>query len=197
MTRGRFVVLEGGEATGKSTQAALLAERLGAMLTREPGGTEVGERVREIVLDPALDVSPRAEALLMAAARAQHVASVIEPALAAGRDVVSDRFTGSSLAYQGLARELGVEAVASLSEFATGGLVPDLVVLLDMPPEVARKRRMAAPDRMEAETPEFHEAVAVGFRALAEMDPGRWVVVDASGSIDTVADHVWAEVERR
>ena len=112
--RGRFIAFEGGEAAGKTTQAGLLAERLGAVPTREPGGTEVGERVRSLVLDPAVRVDIRAEALLMAAARAQHVAEVIEPALAAGRHVVTGRYTPSSLAYQGVGRGLPIEEVAAL-----------------------------------------------------------------------------------
>jgi dTMP kinase len=131
--RGAFIAFEGGEGCGKSTQAALLATRRGAVLTREPGGTVVGERVRAIVLDPAVgDVDPWTEVLLMAAARAQHVAEVIEPALISGRDVVTDRFTGSSLAYQGHGRGLPVDDVASVSSMATRGTEPDVVVLLDV-----------------------------------------------------------------
>ena len=130
---GRFVVFEGGEGSGKSTQARLLAERWGALLTFEPGATELGARLRKILLDPATtDLDPRAEALLMAADRAHHVATTIRPALLRGRDVVCDRYVGSSLAYQGYARGLGVEEVAELSAFATEGLVPDLVVLLEV-----------------------------------------------------------------
>ncbi len=194
--RGRFLAFEGGEATGKTTQARLLAERLGAVLTREPGGTEVGERVRELVLDPAIRVDPRAEALLMAAARAQHVAEVIEPALAAGRHVVTDRFTPSSLAYQGVGRGLGVSEVAALSAFATGGLDPDIVLLLDLPLDVAAARLSDEPDRLEQEGAPFHARVAAAFRRLADADPQRWAVVPANGSVDEVATRVWDAVSR-
>ena len=181
-------MFEGGEGSGKSTQAARLAERLGAVLTREPGGTEMGRRIRALVLDPsvgtALDV--RAEALLMAADRAQHVAEVIRPALARGVDVVSDRFTGSTLAYQGFARGLPVPELARLSSWATGGLEPDVVILLDLPAEVAATRMKPQADRMEAAGAEFHRRVAEGYRALAADDPGRWRVVDGSGSVTEV-----------
>ena len=199
--RGRFIALEGGEGCGKSTQAARLAARLGALLTREPGGTAVGERIRSLVLDPRVaGVDARAEALLMAAARAQHVAEVIEPALGGGRDVVTDRFTASSLAYQGYARGLGTAAVAALSDFATGGLVPDAYVLLDVPEAQARARRAvagSAVDRMEAEAADFHRRVAEGFRALAAADPARWAVVDGCGRPDEVEDRVWSALEIR
>ncbi len=190
--RGRFIVLEGGEGSGKSTQAGLLAARLGAVLTHEPGGTEVGARIRAIVLDPGLGspLDPRAEALLMAADRAQHVAEVIAPALARGDDVVSDRFTGSTLAYQGFARGLDVDELARISAWATAGLEPDVVLLLDVPPEVAVPRMGGAPDRMESAGDDFHRRVAEGYRALALADPRRWVVVDGSGTVDAVAGRV-------
>lgn len=191
---GRLIAFEGGEACGKSTQAALLAARLGAVLTREPGGTGVGERVRAILLDrDAGDLGPRAEALLLAAARAQHVAEVIGPALAAGRHVVTDRFSHSSLAYQGHGRGLPLEEVRALSEWATGGLWPDVVVLLDLPAHEAEARR-GRPDRFEAEGGDFHRRVEEGFRALAADDPGRWRVVDGSGTVEEVAARVWEAV---
>ena len=190
------MAFEGGEATGKTTQARLLAERLGAVLTREPGGTEVGERVRELVLDPAVRVDVRAEALLMAAARAQHVAEVIEPALAAGRHVVTDRFTASSLAYQGVGRGLGVDEVAGLSSYATGGLEPDMVLLLDLPLETAAARLSNEPDRLEREGAPFHARVSAAFRQLAGADPARWAVVPADGTVDEVAAKVWEAVNR-
>jgi dTMP kinase len=186
--RGRFVAFEGGEACGKSTQSALLAEALGAVLTREPGGTVIGARLRSLVLDPATEgLAPRAEALLMAADRAQHVAEVVEPALAGGRHVVTDRFAGSSIAYQGHGRGLPVEEIAGISRWATGGVWPDLIVLLDVPAEVADRRLGAARDRMEAEPSTFHAAVIEGFRAQARAEPDRWVVIDGTGSIDEVA----------
>lgn len=190
--RGRLIALEGGEACGKSTQAALLAERLRAVLTREPGGTAVGERVRGVLLDAAVvGLDPRAEALLMASARAQHVSEVVAPALAAGRHVVTDRFSHSSLAYQGYGRGLDIEELRWLSEWATGGLWPDVVVLLDLPRGVALASP-ASPDRFEAEGWAFHERVRAGFRALAAGDPDRWRVVDAAGTVDEVAARVWA-----
>lgn len=196
--RGRLVVLEGGEGCGKSTQAALLASRLGAVLTREPGGTEMGERIRALVLDPAsAGLDARTEALLMAAARAQHVAAVVAPALDAGRHVVSDRYTDSSLAYQGFGRGLPVDDLRKLSAFATGGLDPDVVVLLDLPAAEAVRRRGPHPDRLEAEGHAFHRRVAEGFAALAAADPDRWVVVDASGDPEAVAGRVWDAVSAR
>jgi dTMP kinase len=185
--RGHFVAFEGGEGSGKSTQAALLAEALGAVLTREPGGTTLGARIRELVLSPSSgEVDPRAEALLMAADRAQHVAEVVEPALAAGHHVVTDRFAGSSIAYQGYGRGLPVAEVEGLSRWATAGCWPDLVVLLDVAPEVADRRLQRALDRMEAAGAEFHRRVNDGFRALAAAEPDRWVLVDGSGPVDVV-----------
>ncbi|MGH9269130.1 MAG: dTMP kinase, partial [Acidimicrobiales bacterium] len=139
--RGRWVALEGGDGTGKSTQARLLAGALGAVCTREPGGTAIGSRIRSLVLDAgAAELDHRAEALLLAADRAQHVAEVVGPALARGDDVVSDRSAWSALAYQGAGRGLGVEVVRSVCDWASGGLWPDLVVLLDLAPEVAFAR---------------------------------------------------------
>lgn len=194
--RGRFIVFEGGEACGKSTQASRLAARRDAVLTREPGGTPLGERVREVFLDPASGVvDPRTEALLVAAARAQHVTEVIEPALAAGRDVVSDRFTGSSLAYQGFGRGLDVDALRALSRFATGGLEPDLYVLLEVPAEVARQRLRGDRDRMEAAGDDFHERVRAGYAQLAATDG--WAVLDGSATIDEVERSVWEAVSGR
>lgn len=196
--RGRLIAFEGGEACGKSTQAARLAARLGAVLTIEPGGTEIGKRIRSLVLDPDVAaVDPRAEALLMAADRAQHVAEVLRPALEGGIDVVTDRFIGSSLAYQGYGRGLDVDELRRLSVWATGGLDADLVILLDVPDDVARARLAGRPDRMEAEGAPFHERVVAGFRTLAAVDPARWVVVDGIGTIDEVAARVDAAVAAR
>ncbi|MFN8017053.1 MAG: dTMP kinase [Acidimicrobiales bacterium] len=197
---GRFVVFEGGEGSGKSTQARRLAERWGAVLTFEPGGTDVGARLREILLDPATgDLDPRAEALLMAGDRAHHVSSKIRPALLRGRDVVCDRFVGSSLAYQGYGRDLGIDAVRAINDFATDGLVPDLVVLLVVTPEVAAERLAAAgkPDRMEAAGDEFHRRVAEAYAMLAAHDPDRWVAVDGAGTPDEVEARVHAAVSSR
>jgi dTMP kinase len=185
----QFIALEGGEAVGKSTQAALLAEHLGAVLTREPGGTAIGEALRRLLLDPLLPrPTATAETLLMLAARAQHVAEVIEPALAKGHDVVCDRYSGSTLAYQGYGRGLDLGELGWLDRWATGGRQPDLVILLDLPVEVALKRRgMGPPDRFESEGPEFWERVRRGFLRLAENDRQRWRTVDASGSVEEVA----------
>ena len=183
---GRFIVFEGGEGCGKSTQAARLADTIGAVLTREPGGTRVGEQIRELLLDPGLaGLDARAEALLMAAARAEHVASVIRPALESGTDVVSDRYTPSSLAYQGYGRGLDADVLREVSAWATGGLEPDLVVLLvtDTP------RLGEVADRLEQEGAEFHGRVNEGYAALAA-DNSHWRTVDGNGSIDEVADRV-------
>jgi dTMP kinase len=186
---GRFIVLEGGEAAGKSTQARLLAEHLGAVLTREPGGTAIGEALRRLLLERSLVAPvPRAEALLMLAARAQHVAKVIEPALARGDDVVCDRYSGSTLAYQGYGRGLDVDELRGLDSWANGHLDPDLVVLLDLPVEVARQRLgHDQRDRIESEGDSFLMDVHEGFRRLAAQDPVRWRVVDASGTVEQVA----------
>lgn len=192
----RFIVFEGGEGSGKSTQAALLAQRLGAVLTREPGGTELGRSLRALVLAPSFGhIDPRAEALVMLADRAQHVAEVIRPALAVGRDVVSDRFAGSTLAYQGYARGLDVEELAGLSRWASDGLEPDMVILLDVPAEVAGARLGRELDRMEAAGTEFHVRVAEGYRSLAAADPKRWRVVDGAGTVEEVEARVLAAFE--
>lgn len=192
----RFIAFEGGDAVGKSTQAARLASRLGAVLTREPGGTAMGEQIREILLDPAVQLDPRAEALLMAAARAQHVAEVVRPALDAGQTVVTDRYAYSSIAYQGYGRKLDVEEVRGLSEWATDGLWPDVVVFLDVPDDVARSR-LVSHDRFEAEDWSFREQVATGFRTMAAADPDRWAVIDGVGSPDEVEQRVWDAVSAR
>ena len=195
--RGRLIALEGGDASGKSTQAEILARRLGAVLTREPGGTALGERIRKLLLDAEVTVlDARAETLLMAAARAQHVTETINPALEAGRPVVTDRYTHSSLAYQGHGRGLPVEEVGRVSDWATGGLSPDLVVLIDVPEEVARLRRVGT-DRFELEDQAFRRRVAEGYRRLAAEDPDLWRVVDGTGTVEEVAGLVWAAVEPR
>ena len=199
--RGVFIAFEGGEGTGKSTQAALLAEWLRSggydcVVTHEPGGTELGERVRAMLLDrsrPAL--SPRAEALLYAADRADHVDTVIRPALERGAVVITDRYVDSSLAYQGAGRNLPVQEVERLSRWATQGLRPDLVILLDLDPVVGLQRAggRSAADRMEAESLAFHERVRRAFLALAAHGGG-YVVLDAAAPADQVAAHVRAVV---
>lgn len=193
---GRWIAFEGGEGCGKSTQAKLLAARLDAVLTREPGGTVVGERVRALLLDPSIiGMNERAEALLMAADRAQHVAERVRPAMAEGRIVVSDRSAYSSLAYQGHGRGLGVPAIRALCSWATDGLWPDLAILLHVPATTTAARMMTPPDRMEAAGSAFHATVAEGFRALVSEDPERWVVVDGTGSIREVSERVEASVQ--
>jgi len=194
----RFIAFEGGEACGKSTQAARLAVRLGAVLTREPGGTPLGARLRAVLLDPETRLVDRAEALLMAADRAQHVAEVIRPELAAGRHVVTDRYAGSSLAYQGFGRGLPVDEVRRLSDWAADGLWPDLTLLLDVPLDLAAERQAGGrPDRLEAAGDDFHARVAEGFRTLAAEDRDRWVVVDGTLGIDEVEAMIWTAVTDR
>jgi len=198
MSRGCFIAFEGGEACGKSTQSARLAAALHAVLTREPGGTEIGAKIRALVLGTeTVGLSDRAEALLMAADRAQHVAEVVEPALLSGRHVVTDRFAGSSIAYQGFGRGLPVDEVRSLSQWASGGVWPDLIVFLDVPEAEADRRLGASRDRMESEPAAFHAAVIGGFRSQAATEPERWVVIDGTPSIDEVSAAVNAAVAER
>jgi dTMP kinase len=195
---GRFLVLEGGEACGKSTQAARLAGALDAVLTREPGGTDLGGRVRALLLDPATGaLDPRTEALMMIADRAQHVAEVIGPALAAGRHVVSDRHVGSTIAYQGGGRGLDADELQEVSDWAAAGCRPDLVLLLDVPVEVAHARLRGARDRLEREDRGFHRRVRASFLAQAAADPGRWAVIDAAAGPDDVWEKVGAVVAER
>jgi dTMP kinase len=184
--RGLFIALEGGEGAGKTTQARLLAIRLreqgyDVVTTREPGATKIGMRLRAVLLDTAhAGLSARAETLLYAADRAEHVAAVITPALDRGAVVVTDRYVDSSLAYQGAGRKQAATDVAELNQWATGGLVPDLTVLLDMPPAEGLGRRARSADRLEAEPLEFHERVRTGFLGLARAEPDRYLVLDAS-----------------
>jgi dTMP kinase len=195
-----FITLEGGEGVGKTTQQALLVERLrqegyACLCTREPGGTALGKTLRELLLhgDP---FSPLAELLLYAADRAEHVSKVIAPALAAGQVVVCDRFTDSTLAYQGYGRGLDLEKIRQLNHLATGGLQPHLTLWLDLPPEVGLARAKAR-DRLEQERLEFHRRVYQGFQALAAAEPQRIVRVDAQGSPAEVAARLWSVVEPR
>jgi dTMP kinase len=194
----RFIVFEGGEASGKSTQSARLARRLAAVHTREPGGTAIGAALRSLLLDArTTGLDDRAEALLMAADRAQHVAEVVRPALAAGRHVVCDRYIGSTLAYQGHGRGLSVVDLRRMSAWAADDLWPDLIVLLDVPRDVSRDRSPEVPDRLEAAGDEFHDRVARGYRALANADPQRWVTIDGSAPPDDVEAAVWAALTVR
>ncbi|MEU3555262.1 dTMP kinase [Streptomyces fragilis] len=195
---GFFIALEGGDGAGKSTQAEALAEWIRAkghevVLTREPGATPVGKRLRSILLDvSSAGLSHRAEALLYAADRAEHVDTVVRPALERGAVVISDRYIDSSVAYQGAGRDLSPAEVARISRWATNGLVPHLTVLLDVSPETARERFTEAPDRLESEPAEFHARVRSGFLTLAASDPGRYLVVDAGQepeAVTTVVRH--------
>ena len=188
--RGKYIAFEGWEASGKSTQARLLAERLNAVLTREPGGTDLGIAIRDLLLGNGPEPTQRAEALLFAADRAQHLAEVVEPALSEGRDVITDRSYGSTLAYQGHGRGPSVDELMRLAEWASGGLLPDLVVLLTVGADTADDRLGDDRDRMEREDSDFAVRVIEGFTALANADPDRWVVIDGSGSIDEVAERV-------
>jgi len=186
-----FISLEGIDGCGKTTQAKRLAEALGAdtLLVREPGGTEAGERVRELLKDPGLGLDPWAELLLFCAARAELVAEVIAPAREAGRDVVCDRFSDSSVAYQGVARGLGAERVEELCDLATRGVWPDLTVFLRLHPEVAAERIAAegrAADRFEGEGLELQRRVAEGYEQVLARHPARVRVVEASGEPDAV-----------
>ena len=198
---GTFIALEGGEGAGKSTQIRLLQEWLQergheVVVTREPGATPVGAKIRALLLDPATGrLAPRAEAMLYAADRAQHVAEVIRPALERGAVVLTDRYVDSSLAYQGAGRELAVEEVARLSSWATGGLRPDLVVLLDVDPVVGLARAGSSPDRIEAESLDFHRRVRLGFLSLAEDDAERYLVVPAESPPELVFGAVCARLE--
>jgi dTMP kinase len=191
-----FVSLEGIDGSGKSTQAALLAEALGpaTTLVREPGGTEVGERIRELLKDRAVELSALAELLLFCAARAELVDEVIRPAVSSGGDVVSDRFADSTVAYQGAARGLGAELATSLSGAATAGLGPDLTVLIRIEPELAASRLPAGDDRFEGEGIEFQRAVARAYDEIAAGEPDRIAVVDGSASVEEVHERVMEAV---
>jgi dTMP kinase len=193
--RGRLIAFEGVEGAGKSTQLELLRQALEkaghrVLATREPGGTTAGEQIRSVLLDRGSMVDPRAEALLFAAARAQLVEQVIRPALERGETVLCDRYLHSSLAYQGVARGLGLEPVAAINAFATGGLLPDLVVLLVVDPAEGLSRVRGERDRIEDQDLAFHQRVERGFRELALADPGRFAVVDAARPAEQVAAEV-------
>jgi dTMP kinase len=199
-----FIVLDGVEGCGKSTQVALLAQRLreaGAMVvvTHEPGGTAVGERIRELLLDPAHpEMTALTEVLLFCASRAQHCAEVIAPALAAGKMVVCDRFSSSTAVYQGYAGGVGMDVVMRVNDVATGGLEPDLLVVLDLDPAVGMARKLGGSktpgDRIERKPPGFHQKVREGFLEYARLRPGRAVVVNAEGEPQEVHGRVWEQV---
>jgi dTMP kinase len=201
--RGVFITFEGGDGSGKSTQSSLLARRLvdagyAVLHTREPGGTVAGVEIRELVLHHRGDIVPRAEALLYAADRAHHVATVVRPALEAGTIVVQDRYLDSSVAYQGVGRELDAAEIRELSLWATENLLPDLTVLLDIDETDARERLDAANkrfDRLEAQGPEFHARVRTAFLALAEVDRDRFLVVDGAASAEALAARIGERVD--
>jgi len=193
--RGVFITFEGGDGSGKSTQIQSVRDWFESrgrevIVTREPGGTELGTEIRRLVQNGPEDVDARTEALLYAADRAYHVATVIAPALERGAVVLGDRYIDSSLAYQGAARSLGVDEIASLSAWATQGLYPSLTFLLDLPPEVGARRRTDAPDRMERESMDFHERVRHQYLRLADAEPERIVVIDAVGTVDQVFSEI-------
>ncbi len=205
--RGRFITFEGGEGCGKSTQIRLLAERLRAagkevLLTREPGGTVLAEKIRSLVREESGDPpNPRAETLLFLASRAQVVDSVIRPALESGAWVLCDRFADSTFAYQGYGRGLDLAGLKSLNAFATGGLVPDRTVLLDASPEVSAKRMRAreaatdtVADRMEKAGDGFHSRLGKGFLELAAAEPERFSVIPADGSVEEVEEAIWNSI---
>ncbi len=196
---GYFIVFEGGEGAGKSTQEALLAQELTSegktvVRTREPGGTPAGEAIRNVLLsNEYAGLSDRAEALLFAAARGEHVKQVIRPALEAGAIVICDRYLDSSVAYQGYGRELGADRVRDLSVWATEGLLPDLTILLDVDPSVGLSR-VESPDRLESEPIEYHQRVRAAFLDIASREPDRYLVVDASGSVEEIATTIRGRV---
>ncbi len=203
-----LITFEGVEGAGKSTQAVRLAERLQAAgravtRSREPGGSALGELLRTLTLHRTVTkdgepvrIDPAAELLLMAAARAQHIDELIRPALEAGQVVILDRFSDSSVAYQGYGRGLGLDLIAAANAVATRGLMPDLTVLLDLPAEAGLARRMqeSVPDGFEREALAFHTRVREGFRALAAAEPGRWLVLDATLPPEALAEQIWARV---
>jgi len=199
VTAGRYIALEGSEGCGKSTQAAWLAADLDAVLTREQGGTAIGQLIRGILLDPAnTSLDHRAEALLNAADRAQHIGELIAPALDAGTHVVSDRSVYSTLAYQGYGRRLPLEELRSINDWAIRGRWPELAILLEVDPAALDERtRLRTKDRFERETKRFHDRVRKGFAELAAAEPDRWVVIDANATPAVVRRRIRSAVRKR
>lgn len=194
---GRFVTLEGGDGAGKSTLAARIeayfkSNHVSYLATREPGGTPIADEIRELLLKPGRKLQPLAELFLFEAARVEHVETVVRPALASGVSVLCDRFTDSTLAFQGYARSMGVELVESLNKLATGGIVPDAVIWLRLDPEAARARMdgRGEKSRIDAEKHEFHQSVFNAFEAIASKNPARFIVLDASRSPDQVFEQL-------
>ena len=187
MSRGRFLIFEGIDACGKTTQARRVAAALGARFAFEPGDSDLGAELRRWLLDAGTPMAPATESLLMLADRSHHVATVIEPALAAGTTVVADRFAASTIAYQGYGRGLDLALVQAATDLAIGSCRADLTVLLDIAPAVAdERRRRDREDRFESADVAFHDRVRAGYRALAAADPDHWVVLDGSGDLDAV-----------
>lgn len=199
MSTGCYIALEGAEGTGKSTHAARLAAHLDAVLTRETGGTDIGARIRTILHDTSLThLSHRAEALLTAADRAQHIDEIVAPALAAGRHVVSDRSVYSTLAYQGYGRGLPIADIREINEWAVNSCWPQLVILIDTPTDVLERRmRGRQLDRFEREDDGFHGRVRDGFRTMAADDPQHWVVIDGGASMEEVGNSIRRSVAER
>jgi dTMP kinase len=199
MTRGTYIAFEGLEGCGKSTHVKRLAETLGAVATREPGGTRIGAMLRAILADPHnTDIDPRTELLLMTADRAQLMSEIIEPALVAGMHVVSDRSVYSTLAYQGYGRRLGVETIRSMNEWALKQTLPDIVVWIQIPRDEA-ERRLAKRnlDRFEREGADFFARIADGFAEMAAADPARWIIIDGTMPKDDVQAAIHAAVTPR
>ena len=184
---GRFFVIEGIDGCGKSTQVERLVAQQGWLATREPGGTELGATIRGLILHGSEAPTPLAEALLMAADRAHHVATVIRPALESGTTVLCDRYAGSTVAYQGWGHQGDLDQISAINAIATGGLVPNRTILLDVPVDVALGRRGSDPDRLEALDTSFQERVRAGYLAQAAEDRGRWTVVDGTDSLAEVS----------
>ncbi len=198
-SRPPYIAFEGAEGCGKSTQATRLANSIGAVLTRETGGTDIGARLRALLHDTSVhNLHPRAEALITAADRAQHITEIVLPALDAGRPVVSDRSVYSSLAYQGYGRELDIDEIRHLNAWGTGGVWPSVVVFLDTPDDVIAERMSRRDlDRFEAAGEAFHARVLAGFRTMAAADPARWITVQAVGSVERVADDIRQALDER
>lgn len=196
---GRYIALEGAEGCGKSTHAALLAADIDAVLTRETGGTDIGRAIRSILHDPAnTELTDKAEVLLIAADRAQHLEQIVRPALLAGRHVVSDRSVYSSLAYQGYGRGVSVDVVRRTSDWALGGTWPELVLLIDVPVDVLAERMAERDlDRFERADDAFHARVRAGFAEMAANDPSRWLVIDGTATQDAMARTIRATVRER
>lgn len=206
LQRGFFITFEGGEGSGKSIQVEILVNHLheegyAVVVTREPGGTRIGEQIRTITHDPEnVDLDAITEAYLMAASRAQHVAQIIEPSIESGKIVVCDRYVDSSIAYQGFGRRLGAEIIEKLNALAMNGAIPNLTILLDVPVGIGLERRLKSrkqKDRLDLQEKSFYERVRDGYRQLAKKHPNRYVVVDATKSIEAVAREIWNIVKAK